>query len=194
MLRRTSKTVNDLAESLELTDNAVRAHLTTLERDGLVQPVGSARGSRKPNVTYGLTAEAEQLFPRDYGAILGELLAVMAARMPADELDAALRELGHRLAGGHARAGDAGDVQARALHAIQVLGAIGGMAEMVEETEPSGRLTIQGFCCPLRDAVMARPEACAIAEALLTELIGVPVREQCDKSGEPRCCFEILAA
>jgi predicted ArsR family transcriptional regulator len=67
------------------------------------------------------------------------------------------------------------------------------MAEMGEEIDASGRLTIRGFCCPLREAVMARPEACAVAEALLTDLIGVPVRERCDKTGDPRCCFEIAA-
>src|SRR5881398_826577 len=36
LLRASEKTVNDLAAHLQLTDNAVRAHLLSLERDGLV--------------------------------------------------------------------------------------------------------------------------------------------------------------
>ena len=40
LLRPSSRTVNELAEALELTDNAVRAHLTALERDGLVRQSG----------------------------------------------------------------------------------------------------------------------------------------------------------
>lgn len=35
LLRRASRTVEEVAQELDLTDNAVRAHLTTLERDGL---------------------------------------------------------------------------------------------------------------------------------------------------------------
>ena len=67
LLRRGTETVNDLAAALGLTDNAVRAHLTALERDGLARRSGTRRGSRKPTVTYALSAEAEQLFPKEYG-------------------------------------------------------------------------------------------------------------------------------
>ncbi len=35
LLRADSHTVNELAEALELIDNTVRSHLTSLERDGL---------------------------------------------------------------------------------------------------------------------------------------------------------------
>ena len=35
------------------------------------------------------------------------------------------------------------------------------------------------------------PEACVLAEAMLTELLGVPVRERCQKGLSPRCCFEV---
>src|ERR671923_249009 len=75
LLRRGSRTVNELAGALGLTDNAVRTHLTTLERDGLVYPSGTRPGTRKPNITYDLTPEAEQqLFPKMYGPILRQFL------------------------------------------------------------------------------------------------------------------------
>ena len=44
LLRRGEATVNELAAALSLTDNAVRSHLSTLERDGLVSTVGQADG------------------------------------------------------------------------------------------------------------------------------------------------------
>ncbi len=73
MLRGGTRTVNELARPLELSDNAVRAHLTTLERDGLVQQAGSRKGIRKPNLTYALTPDAGHLFPKEYAVILGHL-------------------------------------------------------------------------------------------------------------------------
>src|SRR5918911_2480444 len=44
LLRRGTRTVEELAQALGLTDNAVRGHLATLERDGLARPAGVRRG------------------------------------------------------------------------------------------------------------------------------------------------------
>src|SRR5574341_1702227 len=55
LLRGTTRTVDELAEELELTDNAVRAHLLSLERDGLLRQSGLQRGTRKPHFAYELT-------------------------------------------------------------------------------------------------------------------------------------------
>ncbi len=81
LLRGSSRTVEELATGLELTDNAVRAHLTTLERDGLVRQSGVRRGSRKPHFTYSLTPEAERLFPKAYDALLNQLIIVLKGRL-----------------------------------------------------------------------------------------------------------------
>ena len=44
--------MNELAGELGLSNNAVRTHLTALERDGLVHPSGTRPGPRKPHITY----------------------------------------------------------------------------------------------------------------------------------------------
>src|SRR5215218_809431 len=80
LLRGTTKTVNELAEELELTDNAVRAHLLSLERDCLVMQSGLQRGVRKPHFAYELTPEAEKIFPKAYDAIVNSLIAVLKER------------------------------------------------------------------------------------------------------------------
>src|SRR5215475_6812104 len=59
LLRTRECTVNDLARALRLTDNAVRAHLASLERDRLVTQAGMRPGIRKPHTTYALGPEAE---------------------------------------------------------------------------------------------------------------------------------------
>ncbi len=60
LLRRPPKTVNDLADALEITDNAVRAQLATLERDGLVQRTVYAEVP--PRVEYSLTPLGRSLY------------------------------------------------------------------------------------------------------------------------------------
>lgn len=63
LLLRACCTVDELAQALALTDNAVRSHLATLERDGLVRRCGERRGGAKPASVYELAPDAEQLFP-----------------------------------------------------------------------------------------------------------------------------------
>src|SRR5690349_54699 len=98
LLRGGERTVNDLARALGLSDNAVRAHLDRLERDGLVRPSGTRPGPRKPHITYGLTPEAERLFPKMYGPTLRQFLDVLGEHLPAKKLDQIVRTVGHRLA------------------------------------------------------------------------------------------------
>ena len=69
LLRRSGHTVEELARELGLTNNGVRAHLATLERDGIVRRSGVVRresGGGKPAYLYELTPEAEDLFPKAY--------------------------------------------------------------------------------------------------------------------------------
>jgi predicted ArsR family transcriptional regulator len=188
LLRRAPRTVNELASDLELTDNAIRAHLATLERDGLVQQSGTRPGFRKPNLTYELTAGAGQLYPKPYDANLQKNLSYLARRHSTGELEEVLREVGRRLATGFASEVRAAGLRERVAEVVRVLGELGGLAE-IEEAE--GRLVIRGFDCPLAAAVMGHRAGCRLAETLLSELLGVPVQERCDHEGPPRCCFEV---
>src|SRR5262249_31339515 len=75
-------TVNELAEALNLTDNAVRSHLSTLERDGPVRQSGKRTAVRKPEVLYSLTPEAGQLFPKAYDLLFNQLLHSLVHESP----------------------------------------------------------------------------------------------------------------
>src|SRR5215510_4347636 len=98
LLRGTSKTVNELMADLGLTDNAVRAHLLSLERDGLVKQSGIQRGRRKPHFAYQLTTEAEHLFPKAYDALLNHLISVLKDRLSPKAVKEVLQEVGRSLA------------------------------------------------------------------------------------------------
>src|ERR687894_1925994 len=102
LLRGGASTVNELASGLELTDNAVRAHLLSLERDGLIRQSGLQRGPRKPHFAYELTPDAERLFPKAYDALLNQLITTLKGRLPPGALEDVLREVGRSLAAAHA--------------------------------------------------------------------------------------------
>lgn len=187
LLRHGGRTVNQLADALGLTDNAVRSHLTALERDGLVEThPGPPKGVGKPAYIYELTPEADALLPKAYAPVLGLLLNTLAERMTPEELEELLREVGRRAAVGRNK--PERDIRMRVDAAYGVLGELGGVAD-VEESD--GTVWIRGYSCPLAALVPDHPQVCRLAEALLTKLVGVPVREHCDKGERPRCRFEI---
>ena len=192
LLRRSGRTVEDLARALDLTDNGVRAHLAILERDGIVRQRGSVRrssGGGKPAYVYELTQEAEDLFPKAYEPVLRRLLDTLSNQLGPEESEALLRSVGRRLAEEHSTRADGSHARLEA--AVAVLNELGGLAELEER---DGVVVIRGYSCPLAGVTPDHPEVCRMAETLIAELAGVPVHERCDRGERPRCCFEIASA
>ena len=189
ILRGSPSTVEELATQLELTDNAVRAHLATLERDGIVRQSGIRRGARKPHFTYALTDEADRLFPKAYDTLLNQLIAVLKTRLNPAEIEDVLREVGRAIAASTPNGHDT-TLRSRVLKAMTVLEAIGGSAVLEEQDD---KIVIRGNGCPLAAAVNVHPEVCRLAETLVGEIVKAPVVEKCDRESRPQCRFEIDA-
>ncbi len=192
LLRRGARTVEELAQSVGLTDNAVRAHLSTLERDGIIEHEGVRRvdGPGKPATVYRIRADAETQFSNAYVPVLTALLDELGDHLPSDQGDRILKATGRRLAGNAPRE-QSGTLETRAAAGAALLNSLGGDAT-VEHNE--GRVSIRGCGCPLSAATARGPAACQAVEALLSEVTGVPVRETCDRGDRPRCCFQVGSA
>jgi DeoR family transcriptional regulator, suf operon transcriptional repressor len=57
--------------------------------------------------------------------------------------------------------------------------------------ESNGAIVIRGAGCPLAALTGKHKGVCLAMESLVTELVGVPAKECCDRDGRPQCCFEI---
>lgn len=187
LLRKSKQTVNNLAEKLELSDNAIRAHLLTLERDGLVTPGGTIKGFRKPHAVFQLTDEARHIFPKHYDSLINRLLDVLKQRMPAAALGSILQDVGAKIAGTRHADTDS-TLQERVSGALSSLEELGGAAIAVEEDK---RILIKSESCPFADAVTEHPEVCKIAESMIGEIVGQQVTETCDRTSAPKCRFAI---
>ncbi|MBX3283012.1 MAG: ArsR family transcriptional regulator [Acidobacteria bacterium] len=186
-LRGSDRTVNDLAAELGITDNAVRAHLLALERDAIVLQRGTVKGFRKPHFVYGLAEDARHLFPTAYDSLLNRLLAGFKKNLAPRAFIQTLREVGRTIAA------DRGTPPAKSRTeklnaALSTLEELGGAANIVRD--PSGT-RIESECCPFADVVAEHPEVCKVAESLVAEITGEKVVEKCDRTGLPKCRFEI---
>ena len=189
LLRRAPRTVDDIAQELELTSNAVRAHITVLERDGLVEQQGSRRTGRgrKPAILYRLTPDAERMFPKAHEALVPYLLEVLRQHGPATESQE-LREIGRRMAAG--RAAGNGGIASRLKLVLALLKELGGLPE-VEAGEEG--YTICGYSCPFAPVVRTHPQLCSVTQGMLSEVLGAPVEECCERGEGAHvwCRFEV---
>lgn len=187
LLRRARQTVAGLAGELGLTDNAVRTHLATLQRHGMVAQVGTQRDTGgKPAWVYDLTREGEELFPKAYALVLGELVDEVQRSEGRDRLISLLRAVGARVAGN--ASAETGDVEQRVEAAAVTLRRLGADAR-VQQTGPGWR--IQGQGCPLSAVTASRREVCELARTIVAQITQRPVTECCDRSDRPRCAFEV---
>lgn len=189
-LRRGPATVEELAAAVGLTANGIRVHLATLERDGWIRAEGVRRsaGPGKPATLYTLAPEAEPLLSSAYRPLLLSLLAVLADTKRPAKVRALLRETGRRLAAELAVRFEDTDTSAERVRSI--LATLGGEAEVEEGRR--GSLLVQGLGCPVGEAVRVAPGACGAVAALLEGALDARVTEQCDRSGSPRCRFEVV--
>ena len=191
LLRRGGLTADDIAAKLKLTTSAVRAQLAGMERDGVVQRVGQRAGTTRPSQVFELAPEVEQLLSQAYVPLLSQFVRVFTRGRPAKEVNALMREAGKGLAeellGGKR---PPGNLRARVVTVSNLMNEQLGAVTQVEGT---GELVIRGAGCPVAALTGKHPAVCLAMESFVTEVVGVPARECCDRSGRPRCCFEIHA-
>jgi predicted ArsR family transcriptional regulator len=189
LLRGGSRSVDELAAELGLTDNAVRVHLGILQREEIVRAAGVRREGSvgKPAVLYEIAPEAQPLFSRAYAPLLAALLSELRAHAKPGELRRLLKRVGRRMASGE---GANGTLEARVRAGSHLLNELGGASEVEREADA---FVIRGHGCPLSQAVDACPETCGAVEQMLAEAIGARVVESCDRRGPPNCQFRVTA-
>jgi len=101
-----------------------------------------------------------------------------------------MRKTGQSLAADAARGRRASaTVHGRAKEASAFLNdELGAITRVVRR---NGGFVIEGDGCPLAAITDSEPAVCVAIESMLRTLVGVPVRECCQRDGRPRCCFEI---
>lgn len=187
LVRRGLDTVEQLARELGVTDNAVRGHLSALERDGIIQQQGTRRGSGvgKPAAVFEINPDAAPLLSRAYAPVLTTLMEVLASQLPRDVRARVLHDVGERL--GAAMGGEArGPLSQRLAAAAGILGELGGDV-VVEATEGTHRL--RGAGCPLSAAVSRTPETCEAMASMVGVIVGQPATVCCEHGANPQCRF-----
>jgi predicted ArsR family transcriptional regulator len=184
-------TADDIATTLGLTRSAIRIQIAAMERDGVVRKAGKRSGTTRPSHVYELTPEVEQLLSKAYIPVLTHLIGVFAEALPAEQVETLLRRTGNELADELSRGKrPRGGLKSRAAAASAMMNEHLGALTHVEG---NGGIVIRGAGCPLAALTGKHRGVCLAMESLVAEIVGVPVRECCDREERPRCCFAICS-
>lgn len=96
--------VDRLVEALGITTNAVRQHLASLERDGLIERAGTQPTGGRPQLLYVLSGAGREAFPRRYRQLAEDLIEEVGSVIGNAALESSMRRMGAR-AGDQVRSG-----------------------------------------------------------------------------------------
>ena len=190
LLRRKGRSsAETIANDLGVTPNAVRQHLTNLERDGLVvsQPERSGRG--RPSLLFGLTERADAVFPKRYGQLATMVLQEVQDMGGPEALDEVFARVAARHANAIERDLDGLDFDEKLRRVVAWIGRAGTLVEQTESAE-GVKVTIHN--CPFRNTALKFPQVCSITPQLISRLTSAAI-SQADSihRHDPYCSFVV---
>jgi predicted ArsR family transcriptional regulator len=187
--RKQAASAETISAQLGVTPNAVRQHLTNLEREGLVRsvPVKSKRG--RPSLMFSLTDKADVAFPKRYGQlatmVLNELSEIGGPKL----VDQVFERIADRYAGAVGSQIQGLTFEEKLQRVVDWIGRAGTLVEKVETTE--GVLVII-HNCPFRNTALKYPQVCTITPRLLVKLLDAQVSQAASiHRRDPYCSFVV---
>ena len=185
-------TAKELAAHFQLTANALRRHLKSLEDDELVAYRREVRGVGAPVYAYSLTEAGEALFPQGYAPVLTAVLEAVRETQGPEGVVAVLRRHWTRLADDATGRLAQLPLGERAQLVAELRSSQGYMAEAVATGADEAR--ILEHHCAIRDVAEQFPEICAAEQELIERLLGVPVERTGHILGGCRACEYVARA
>jgi predicted ArsR family transcriptional regulator len=181
-------TVAYLSHQLELTPNAIRQHLSSLERDNLVTQQPVKTGPNKPALAFSLTPKSESLFPKRYEALLSKLVETLERKQGRAEVCHLLSELGDSLADGYADRLINLTLEERVKEVDRIMEENGAIPDW--EINDQG-WTVRDFNCPYSATAKSHPGVCEVQRSFLQRLLHpAKVIIECQQQ-EGHCGFQV---
>lgn len=177
-----------LSHQLEVTPNAIRQHLSALERDNLVTQQSVKTGPNKPALVFSLAPNAESLFPKRYDALLSKLVEDLERKQGRAKVCHLLSELGGSMAESYVDR----LINLTFEEKVRAVGRIMEESGAIPDWEINGEgWALQDFNCPYSAAAKTHPAVCEVQRSFLQRLLHpAKVTIACQQQ-EGHCGFQI---
>src|ERR1700682_5765017 len=168
LLRRKGRcSAETIASDLGVTPNAVRQHLTNLERDGCVVGPPERTGRGRPSLLFSLTERADSVFPKRYGQLATMVLQEVQEMGGPEALDEVFSRVAARHASAIEPSLDGLDFDEKLRRVVAWIGRAGTLAEQTDTPE-GVKVTIHN--CPFRNTALKLTRAGCTTPLLVSQL------------------------
>lgn len=172
-------TVDELVEGLGITANAVRQHLTALEREAFVRFEARPAPRGRPQHVWRLTERGQEAFPRRYKELAEVVLAELGEHVQGAALNRAMRRMGARAA------------EASASGELPVAATARVMKQLGYEAAASGPNEIVARNCVFHQLARQFPAVCEFDLGFMESATGRKVEHgECMVRGGAVCRFK----
>ncbi|MVO98450.1 helix-turn-helix transcriptional regulator [Paenibacillus lutrae] len=182
--------VGDLAKELGITEMAVRRHLNTLDRDGLIQSELVRQAMGRPLHMYSLSKQADDLFPKKYHTLTLDILEELVAEEGEEKLNRLFERREDKLADRYGPRMEGKSLPEKVEELAQIQNENGYMVSL--EQAENGEMILNEHNCPISQVADQYSTACRCELNLFRKLLGVPVeRTECLAKGGTKCVYRI---
>ncbi|SDZ60321.1 Predicted transcriptional regulator, ArsR family [Evansella caseinilytica] len=186
--RRVQLTVSTIADELNITEMAVRRHLNTLERDGIVETHLLRQAMGRPTHVYQLSHDGQEMFPRNYGPLTIELLKDIVEMDGVEKVLELFERRKERIRERYEKRLQFGEFEENVYELARLQSENGYMAEVSKDGDD---LILAQYNCPIADVSKQFPMICETELALFKELLKTEKIqcEMCMTAGQESHCY-----
>ncbi|WP_284644921.1 helix-turn-helix transcriptional regulator [Paenibacillus silviterrae] len=184
--------VSEMARQLGITEMAVRRHLSTLERDSLIETKLVRQAMGRPTHLYSLTANADDLFPKKYHSLTLDLLDELVAEAGEGQVDRLFDRRKDKLIGRYTERMSGKALAERVKELADLQNANGYMVNWEQTGEE--QYVLHEHNCPISQVANQFNHACQCELDMFQSLLSAEVeRTECLAKGGSKCTYVIQA-
>lgn len=187
--------VAELTKQTRITNMAVRRHLQTLEKDGLIEAETVRQSMGRPTSVYRLTKTAEKMFPQNYQALLTDLLYELRQIAGEDIIHLLFQRRMHTLKKQYEVNLQGKSIQEQVSVLTKIQNDQGYMAKWEKHDDSNServQFQIIEHHCPIANIANQYQHACHYELKLFESLLHARVtRTACMTEGDQTCCYLI---
>ncbi len=189
---RNGLTISDLTELLEISRNAVKQHLSALEKNNLIESGILHKTAGRPTQSYVLSTKGREHFPRKYSWFAQILLEAIRDEKDEKGLIKFLNKIGTQVSAQYLPELKKLSGKERLTEVASILTDLGYDAEVVASKDKSELSKLEVSNCVFYQLADSCPEICGFDLSLLSSLTGQKIEQQsCIASGGNACCFGV---
>ncbi|WP_282936792.1 metalloregulator ArsR/SmtB family transcription factor [Paenibacillus sp. RC67] len=183
-------TVSEMAKQLGITEMAVRRHLNTMERDGLIEAKLVRQAMGRPTNLYSLTENADDLFPKKYHHLTLDLLSELVEEAGEGKVDLLFEKRKDRLISRYEGQVNGKPLPERVKTLAEIQNSNGYMVDWSESED--GQFVINEHNCPISQVANQYNHACQCELKMFETLLDADVqRVECLVKGGNKCSYVI---